>query len=255
MKNIKQYRVIHNVYRCPQVKQNECSHLSPVDRTNDIIHDTDYSSRCAVLSVNWFDGNTLWRPACAVNRIATTHSTNFGCKTWVRYWPIWVCIHRIQCSLFESRKNKSWLCVPERTPDCKDVMQIVLSTWARTSEACFMSQVATGSNEQCLRAIDADRLEAVKQRRNWLCSSQLVACTKLKHESSPQDDGFFLLKPSILVIPQSSSDTDDLAWSVKKAAKSSVEKLLEFWCDDGDIWVRSFNQRAFELPLLIIEVQ
>jgi len=52
MKNIEQhsYTVVHGVESCTQIKQDEYSHFTTVDRMNDVIHDTDYCSLCVVMS-------------------------------------------------------------------------------------------------------------------------------------------------------------------------------------------------------------
>jgi len=107
---------------CTQIKQDECNHFT-VNHTNDVIPNTDHA--VSVLSwrrfADWFDRNSLWCSAWAVNRVSTIRSTILEASVFLNAesvvsrisksrqrnprakthtFLLWTCKRTYQCSLY-----------------------------------------------------------------------------------------------------------------------------------------------------------
>jgi len=216
--------VVHSVKCCTHIKQDECSY-----RTNDIIHDTHYSSFHVMMSA--VCGLIRWKTFMTFSMCSEPRCNELGGKTQVRYWSIRVDIFNTQRRILESWKTRADVCVSARSPDCRDTLQFSLSILEQERrKESFMSQIGTdGSNEQCLTGVrDSSRVTSSTPTGSKMENGVVTSC--------------------VLITGGGEIDVDSRILSTfdeKKAANLSTEKWLEFWCDGADILIRSFVQRVF----------
>ena len=95
----------------------------------------------------------MLRSACSVNRAATTRSTNFETKLRFDIGRYELASSASSVGFFSRGKTMADLCVTGSSPDCSDALHSALSIGARTSDACFNSQVGTGSSGHCFAGV------------------------------------------------------------------------------------------------------
>jgi len=125
MKNIEQRTVVHRVECCIQIKQDECSNFTKINRTNDIIHDTHYSSLHITMSV--VCGLIPWQQFMTFSMYSEPRRNNpfheLEAKLKFDIGRYELAPSASNVGFLSRGKTRDDFCVSGRSPDCSDALE------------------------------------------------------------------------------------------------------------------------------------